>query len=108
MKIPIILRLGVVALTIATAALGCTREDTLRVVVPSNFQGHVTVPCVGTMAGNRTISVAPSGRAPDATCPKDDLHVVVVRDGVIIPPEKPINWSKTGDGIPVGFDFEVK
>jgi hypothetical protein len=96
------------ALTIATAALGCTREDTLRVVVPSGYQGHVTIPCIGVMDGNRTITVATSGRAPDATCPKDELHVVVVRDGVIVPPARGITWAKTGDGIPVGLEFDVK
>jgi len=108
MRIQTIVRFGLAALTVATAALGCTREDTLRVVVPSGYQGHVTVPCIGTMDGNRTITVGASGRAADATCPKDELHVVVVRDGVIVPPARGINWARTGDGIPVGLEFDVK
>lgn len=103
-----IIRFGLAALTIATTALGCTRQDTLRVVVPSGYQGHVTIPCIGVMDGNRTITVASTGHAPDATCPKDELHVVVVRDGVTVPPANGITWAKTGDGIPVGLEFDVK
>lgn len=108
MRTQTIVRFGLAALTIATAALGCTREDTLRVVVPSGYQGHITVPCIGAMDGNRTINVTSSGRAADATCPKDELHVVVVRDGVIVAPSKGITWAKTGDGIPVGLEFDIK
>jgi hypothetical protein len=108
MRTQTIVRFGLAALTVATAALGCTREDTLRVVVPSGYRGHVDIPCVGVMDGNRTITVNASGRAPDATCPKDELHVVVVRDGVIVPPTHGIAWVKTGDGIPVGLEFDVK
>jgi hypothetical protein len=108
MRTQSIVRFGLIALTVATAALGCTRQDTLRVVVPTGYTGHVTVPCIGVMDGNRTISVAPTGRAQDVTCPKDETHVVVMRDGVIVPPASGITWAKTGDGIPVGLEFDLK
>ncbi|SFR97369.1 hypothetical protein SAMN05421771_0123 [Granulicella pectinivorans] len=108
MRAQTIVRFGLAALTIATAALGCTRQDTLRVVVPTGFTGHVTVPCIGVMDGNRTIAVPASGRAQDVTCPKDETHVVIMRDGVIVPTAGSITWAKTGDGIPVGLEFDVK
>jgi hypothetical protein len=108
MRTQTILRFSLAAIVIATAALGCTRQDTLRVVVPTGYKGHVTIPCIGVMDGNRTVAVTASGHAPDVTCPKDEAHVLVMRDGVIVSPANGITWAKTGDGIPVGLELDVK
>jgi hypothetical protein len=108
LKKHLILGGGFAALTIAAVALGCTQVDTVKVVVPQGFQGKVMVPCFGVASGNRTVNVDAMGHAENTDCPKDESHVVVVRGGVIMKPQAGVVIQKTGDGIPVGFGFDVK
>lgn len=79
-----------------------------RVVLQPTFHGHVTVLCSSTTDSPTSIAVDPTGRTLSAPCPKESSEVTVLRDNKIVQPDHGITWDKTGDGIQVGFEFDVQ
>jgi hypothetical protein len=87
---------------------GCARKPTMKVILPANFRGTISITCARFGDKDNTVFVDSVGVAREVDCPRTTSRVEIERNGVSIPAEHGIAWMRTGDDIPVGLQFEVK
>jgi hypothetical protein len=98
---------GLVLLVGETLGFGCARKPTMKVIVPENFHGTVSLNCTSFGEVNHTVTVGTNGRLEDVACPTSTSRVEIQRAGKPILSKDGIYWQRTGDDIPVGVQFAV-
>jgi hypothetical protein len=98
---------GLLLLIGETLGFGCARKPTMKVIVPENFHGNVSLSCTSFGDVNQTITVGSDGRLDNVTCPTTTSRVEIQRAGKPISSKDGIDWQRTGDDIPVGVRFAV-
>ena len=96
------------AVFLAPVVIGCREHHPVfRVEIPAGFSGAVEISC-GSFAGDlQTVQVDATGRSMGASCTKDPVDLVVMRNGAVVQPDS-VSWNPTGDGIPTHLSFRVK
>ena len=90
-----------------TVGFGCARKPMMRVIVPQDFHGAVSLSCASFSDGDRTISVGMDGHLDNVMCPNSPSRVEIQRNGRSVAAKGGIDWQRTGDDIPVGLRFTV-
>jgi hypothetical protein len=98
---------GLLLLIGETLGFGCARKPTMKVIVPENFHGNVSLTCTSFGNSYQTITVGPDGRLDNVNCPTSTSRVEIQRGGKPISSKDGIDWQRTGDDIPVGVRFAV-
>jgi hypothetical protein len=86
---------------------GNLRKPIVKVVVPQDFHGAVSLSCTSFGDGDRTISVGMDGHLDNVMCPKSQSRVEIQRNGKSVAAKGGIDWERTGDDIPVAIRFTV-
>jgi hypothetical protein len=90
-----------------TVGFGCARKPMMKVIVPQNFRGTVSLSCTSFTDGDRTVSVGMDGHLDNVLCPRSTSRVEIQRNGKSVAAKGGIFWQRTGDDIPVGLRFIV-
>ena len=98
---------SVFLLVAETLGFGCARKPAMKVIVPENFHGTVSLTCTSFGEANHTVTVGSDGRLDNVACPTSTSHVEIQRGGRPISSKDGIDWQRTGDDIPVGVRFVV-
>jgi hypothetical protein len=98
---------GVFLLIGETLGFGCARKPTMKVIVPGNFHGNVSLLCTSFGDADHTVVVGSDGRLDNVACPTSTSRVEIQRSGKAISSKDGIDWQRTGDDIPVGVRFVV-
>jgi hypothetical protein len=106
-KVVLLAGCGVFLLIGETLGFGCARKPTMKVIVPDNFHGTVSLNCTSFGEVNHTVTVGSNGRLDNVVCPISTSRVEIQRGGRLISSKDGIDWQRTGDDIPVGVRFVV-
>jgi hypothetical protein len=92
-----------------TVGSSCARKPMVKVIVPQDFHGAVSLSCISFDDGDRTISVGTDGHLDNVNvmCPRNSSRVEIQRNWKSVAAKGGIDWERTGDDIPVGLRFTV-
>jgi hypothetical protein len=106
-KVVLLAGCGLLLIIGESMGYGCARRPTMKVVVPDDFHGNVSLSCASFGDRDQTVTVGMNGRLDDVACPTSISGVEIERAGKPISPSNGIEWQKTGDDIRVGVHFVI-